>query len=65
MNIIYPNEENVCIEPNMKRKQISVFPNRLTNTNSKNGRKRSISYETKASQIIYPSAEKESMVPKH
>ena len=47
------HEENVFMVPNHEKKeiimQIHVCPNRQTNINSKNERKSSFSFETKAS----------------
>ena len=55
--------------PIMKRKEIvmwiHVYPNWKMNFNSKNGNKRSFSYETKASIIIYPNEENVFMMANH
>ena len=62
INTINPNEENVFMIPTMKRKEIimwvHVYPNWKTNFNSKNGDKRSFSYEAKASISLIPTRRK-------
>ena len=56
--IIQPNKENVFMVPNHEKKEIIMwihfFHNWKMNCNSKSGRKRSFSYETKALISVIP-----------